>query len=254
MPSVLITGAKRNIGLSFTRKYLRLGWEVFATGRQMDTANALIELSRENRSLQILELDVTMDSQIETLKNSLENDSLDLLIHNAAMFPLGGTILSELDFSYWNKMFDTNVVAPLKLTVALLPALKRSKFSPKIIALSTIKASNHRVSMGGAYQYRTTKAALNILISTLAVDLKDDKITVAAISPGWVSEKHANESNTTPTTEQMISARRFLRELGSTKSILTPDESTEFMCHTINELGIENTGQFLDERGGTIPW
>src|SRR5581483_2868391 len=110
---------------------------------------------------------------------------IDVLINNAGSYGSTPDRLGHVDTADWLRMFEVNTVAPLRVTAALLPALRRGHH-PKVVGLSSVKASIGRNHMGAAYQYRSTKAAMNAVLRSLAVDLAADGICVVAISPGWI--------------------------------------------------------------------
>jgi len=125
-------------------------------------------------------------------------------------------------------MIMVNSIAPFMLGKALLPRIAEAK--GKMIAISSgmgsISGNN-----GGWIPYRTSKAALNMAWSCLALEARPLGVTVAALSPGWVKTR-----------------------MGGAGAEITPDESVSSMRTLIDELTIEQTGQFLRRDGGEIPW
>ena len=83
MPTVLITGASRGLGLEYARQYASDGWRVIATCRDPDNAMELASLEGE---VEIRALDIGDHEKILSLANSLSKESIDLLLNNAGIF------------------------------------------------------------------------------------------------------------------------------------------------------------------------
>ena len=82
--TVLITGSNRNIGFEFVKQFANKGWKVIATTRSMDSADELIEFSKENSNVIIEQLDITNDEHLRNLKKKYNDDVIDVLLNNAA--------------------------------------------------------------------------------------------------------------------------------------------------------------------------
>ncbi|MBT7109279.1 MAG: SDR family NAD(P)-dependent oxidoreductase, partial [Proteobacteria bacterium] len=81
--NVFITGANRGIGLELTRQYLAAGHKVFASARDPSTEGLSQLIDRYPNNVKTVVLDVTDESNIQTVVDSLEGTSIDLLINNA---------------------------------------------------------------------------------------------------------------------------------------------------------------------------
>ena len=94
MPTLLITGTNRGIGLELCRQYLAQDWEVYATCRDPDNAQALKELAltspANNKNLHIHPLDVTNEQQMDTLKTVLNGKPIDILLNNTFYLVVSG--------------------------------------------------------------------------------------------------------------------------------------------------------------------
>ena len=86
-------------------------------------------------------------------------------------------------------------------------------------------------SSGGSYQYRSSKAALNAVVKSLAQDLAKDHISVAAIHPGWVKTR-----------------------MGGANALIDTDTSVSGIAQVIAQLNLSNSGQFFNYNGQTIGW
>jgi NAD(P)-dependent dehydrogenase (short-subunit alcohol dehydrogenase family) len=219
MPTVLITGANRGIGLEFARQYSGDGWDVIATARQSSP-----EL--DALGVRVEPLDLSDADAIANLTEMVESP-LDLLISNAGTnHPMNAK--RAQDARDWQVMMMVNSIAPFMLGKALLPRVAEAK--GKMIAISSgmgsIAGNN-----GGWIPYRTSKAALNMAWSCLALEARQHGVTVVALSPGWVKTR-----------------------MGGGGAEITAEESVGAMRSLIDRLTIEQSGQFLRRDGHEIPW
>lgn len=184
MPTVLISGANRGLGLEFTRQYLADGWNVFAATRALATAAELKALAGTCPSLlSLVELDVTAPGQVAGLAAELSGTTLDVVLHNAGVLvrrDFGGSSWEE-----WEPQVRVNSYAPLCLAEAFLPHLERAT-AAKFVNVSSVLGSITLNRSGGLYAYRASKAAANAVLRSLAIDLAPRGITVLSLHPGWV--------------------------------------------------------------------
>src|SRR4051794_27119476 len=155
MPTVLITGANRGIGLEFARQYAADGWDVVATARQ--SSPELDALGVRVAQLDMLDLDAVVALGSRTGR-------LDLLIANAGTWIPEQAQTAE-DGRAWTEMLTTNIVAPYLLAKSVLPRVAETK--GKLIALTSGMGSIAE-SSGGYVPYRSSKAALNMAWHSLA--------------------------------------------------------------------------------------
>ena len=219
MPCVLVTGANRGIGLEFVRQYSADGWDVVATARQ--TSPELDSLGIRVEQLDLLDPDsvAAMPSRIDR--------PLDLLIANAGtshpMKTLGADHARE-----WQQMMMVNVIAPFQLGQALLPRLSETR--GKAIAISSGMGSIAG-NGGGWVPYRTSKAALNMAWTSLALEAKPAGVTAVVLSPGWVKTR-----------------------MGGEGAEISAEESVSAMRSLIERLSMNDTGRFLRRDGSELSW
>lgn len=218
MSTILITGANRGIGLEFARQYADAGWTVIATARRPSVELDALGVRVETLDLSDAEAVVSFPATVE--------GSLDLLIANAGTNHPMNADTAE-DARAWQKMMMVNAIAPYLLGRALLSRMSRAG---KIIAVSSGMGSIAQ-SSGGWVPYRTSKAALNMALSNLALEAQPLGVTVAALSPGWVRTR-----------------------MGGAGAEITAEESVRDMRALIDRLTIEDTGRFLRRNGSEIPW
>lgn len=251
---ILITGTNRGIGLELTRQYAAEGHEVVATCRDVAAATALCELAGREPRVEVRRLDVTDESSIEDLADGLESERghIDVLINNAAFYGRSSGRLDAVDAADWTAMFKVNTVAPLLVSRALLPALRRGT-SPKVVSVSSVKASMGRNTLGASYQYRATKAGLNATMRSLAVDLRGEGVGVYVLSPGWVDQ---GEDFGAPVDfgARLRQARVMRREFGEGCARQGLTESVHRLRSVIEALGPEQSGGFFDHAGAPLEW
>jgi len=191
MPTVLITGANRGLGIEFVRQYAGDKWRVFATAREPEKAKELKQLTARHKNLHVHALNVANEESIQNLAKELDGKPVDLLIHNSGLYPREGQKVGGIDYSGWREAMETNLYGVMRVTEALLKNVAASD-RKQITAISSSMSSIHRVqngsvaSAGTSYQYRTSKTALNMAFSILAKELEPRGISVVLLDPGWV--------------------------------------------------------------------
>lgn len=218
--TIVVTGANRGIGLSLVQYYLAQGHRVLAVCRQRSPA---LEASG---AIIIDDVDVAVDADIQHLQQTLESESIDLLINNAGI--LGDEQLEQLDADSIRLQFEVNALAPLRVTAALQSQLKKGA---KVALITSRMGSITDNSSGGRYGYRMSKAALNAAGKSLAVDFKPQGIAVAILHPGLVAT-------------DMIGGQ----------GDLTPDEAAARLAQRITQLTLDNSGTFWHSNGEELPW
>jgi len=229
--SILITGANRGIGLELSRVFSQYDWDVIACCRKPDEALALesIQAASEGR-LKIKQLDVTSDEQISKLAADLTQKNLDILLNNAGIFGPEQQDFGFMDENLWLETYRVNTIGPYKLSRALLDNVARSQ--RRIIATITSEmGSMANNSSGDYYAYRSSKAAANMVVKNLSLDLHRKSITCVALHPGWVRTR-----------------------LGGSRAPLSPEESAAGLFKILTSLEEKNNGSFLDYQGRHIPW
>jgi NAD(P)-dependent dehydrogenase (short-subunit alcohol dehydrogenase family) len=225
MPTVLVTGANRGIGLEFARQYAAEGWSVIACCRSPLKAEALAGLGGD---IDILPLDVTDEAQIRNLATALKGRPIDLLINNAGLYG-NQERFGTTDTANWQNLFQVNCIAPVHLIERLLSNLSAGK-QAKAISISTGMASIGDGPAGGSYAYRTSKAALNMAMANAAADLRS-KLILAVLSPGWVQT-----------------------DMGGTHAPVKVADSVAGMRRVIAGLTAAESGGFFNYDGRSLPW
>ncbi len=227
MPTVLVTGANRGIGLGFARHYAADGWRVIATCR--DPATAPSEL-REGGKVELHPLDIADQAAVEALARQLDGTAIDHLICNAGVYGPKSARLGRIDHEVWAQVLRINVMGTLKVCECFTDHVARGNLRV-MAAISSKMGSMGDNTSGGVYIYRSSKAALKAVMKSLARDLKPRGIVVAILHPGWVRT-----------------------DMGGPNALIDVDESVSGMRRVLARTTPETSGRFLDYRGGTVPW
>jgi NAD(P)-dependent dehydrogenase (short-subunit alcohol dehydrogenase family) len=234
VPTVLITGASRGIGLELARQYAERGWTVIATAREPARARELREIANRHPGLVIEALDVTDHAQVDALAARYRGRAIDVLINNAAIS--GGhenARFGSMNHEVYHQVHAVNVVGPVKMAEAFLPHVSASR-QKKIINITSGQGSITE-TWGCCYFYRSSKAALNMMMRNIALELKPKGIIVGLISPGFVKGTGMTEGLNLP-------------------MMITTGESARLVIGLINDYTLEKTGTFIAHDGRELPW
>jgi NAD(P)-dependent dehydrogenase (short-subunit alcohol dehydrogenase family) len=236
MPTILITGANRGLGLEFARQYAVDGWEVLACCREPRQAMELQALADQHPALAIKTLDVTDHSEIDSLAQNLSDHPIDLLLNNAGIVgpvPVPQHIQRQhfgtLDYALWDTVLRTNTFGPVKITEAFLPNVLIGEQKKIITLSSTIGSIAERDTP--AMAYATSKAALNKAMTLLASQLREQEIIVALLCPGYVKTR---------------------MDFGTAD--LDAEQSVTAMRRLIDHMSLTDSGSFTRYNGERVAW
>ncbi len=185
MPVALVTGANRGIGHEVARQLAGHGHTVIVGARDEDKARSAAEgLSGD---VHALTLDVSDPESVAAAAERVGSDpgSLDVLVNNAGIGSDFGVAGVDPDFEAIGRALDTNFFGAYRLTVALLPLLRRSDH-PRVVNVSS--GMGGIAEMGGwSPGYRVSKAALNAMTRILSTELADEGVLVNSACPGFVA-------------------------------------------------------------------
>ncbi len=229
--SVLVTGANRGLGLEFTRQYAAEGWQVFAACRDPDSAKELQGLAARNANrIRVLPMEVTDSASVRAAAKALGSEPIDLLLNNAGVGGPRGEQFGRVDYSAWAKTLNVNTFGPLRVVEAFIDNVVGSQ-DKRIVTITSGMGSIADNSSGGRFAYRSSKAAVNMVMKSLAVDLAPRGITCIVVNPGWVRT-----------------------DMGGPGGTLSPEESIKAMRALIASLKPEDSGKFLNYNGKPYPW
>ena len=234
MSTILITGANRGLGLEFARQYSAEGWDVVATSRDPEKSEDLQQLQKKNNKVSLQALDVTSAKSITALAHALGGRAIDLLILNSAIYTRKGNKIGEIDYDAWREANETNLMGAVRVAEALLEnvaASKRKQIATISTGMGSMQALNSTIVFGAVYQYRTSKAALNMAMSILAKELEPRGISVVIFDPGWVQT-----------------------DMGGPNAALTPEQSIGGMRKVLARNPMDLTGKFVGYDGEARAW
>jgi len=216
MPSVVIIGASRGIGLGFAQAYADAGWEVHATTRTPENPG---ELGDVGGDVSIYGLDVRNEAQIAALARAFEGRAIDHLINSAGV--LRGVSRDE--------MMAVNADAPFHIVAALFDAVARSD-QKKIAILTSQMGARHG---GGtpSSPYGESKCILNDRFREIEPEWRAAGVTSVVFHPGWVAT-----------------------DMGGSGASVSIDESVTGMRRVIAGLSPADSGKFLTWTGAEHPW
>jgi len=239
MSTALITGSNRGLGLEFVRRLSVTGWRVLATCRSPDQAEALRRLAIESRrAVEVHALDTGDRKSIGALSVAVGDQAIDLLVCNAGVSQLkqalitgtAGQRIQDADDALWFEVYRTNAIGPLRVAAAFADRVVASE-SRLMAFMSTRMSVAGQNNSGAYYMYRSSKAALNVIVKNLSIELAPRGVTCIALHPGWVRT-----------------------DMGGRNADVSPEESVTGMLKILLDAKLPKKAQFLDYSGETVPW
>jgi len=172
MPSVLVTGAGRGIGLAITQHMSERGWDVYATARSDADLERLDRLDR----VHAVPLEITDRTSIAGLAAHLP-DRLNGVVNSAGIIVNGP--VESLSLDDLSRQLDVNVIAQIGVTQAVLPRIRASR--GRIVFMSSVSGL---ITLPGSGAYSASKYALESLADALRMELRPWHIPVSLIEPG----------------------------------------------------------------------
>lgn len=223
MPTVLVTGTNRGIGLEFVRQFAADGWKVIAGCRRPERA---ADLKAIEGDISIHPVDVGRPEHVRDWANRLKGVPIDVLINNAG---LGGDD-DAADPDLWTRVMQVNVIGPFEMAKCFRPNLEAGEHKT-LVNLTSRMGSIGDNREGGSYTYRSSKAALNAAMHSLAIDWKDKGLTVLLFHPGWVKT-----------------------DMGGPEALIDVETSVKGMRRKIDSARLEDSGKFFNYDGKEIVW
>lgn len=223
MATILVTGANRGIGLALAKRYRERGDDVIGVCREgseaLSASGARVEAG----------VDVTDGAALAALAARLGETRIDVLICNAGI--LSKESLGEIDedgFERMRRQFEVNSLGPLRTVQALSGHLAKGA---KVGIITSRMGSVADNGSGGFYGYRASKAAVNAIGKSLALDLKDRGIAVILLHPGYVAT-----------------------EMVGGGGDISPDAAAAQLVERLDALTLAETGSFRHAKGDALPW
>ena len=218
--SVLITGANRGIGLALAQIFAERGDRVIGVCRQsspaLEATGARVEAG----------VDVGDEAAVASLAQRLGDARIDILVPNAGI--LERDSFADLGVDGIRRQFTVNALGPLLVVHALRDLLADGA---KIGLITSRMGSVEDNTSGGYYGYRASKAALNAIGKSLAIDLAPRGISVVLLHPGFVATEMVGGSGD-----------------------ISPEQAARQLIERIDELTPKTTGTFRHSNGAALPW
>jgi uncharacterized oxidoreductase len=195
--TIFITGGGSGIGRGLAEAFHKLGNHVIISGRRQ---SHLDETTRANPGMKSVQLDVENPESIASVTHQLiaENPQLNVLINNAGIMQFDDAS-GEIDDALLISTVTTNLLAPIRLTSALIDHLK-TQDNAAVMNVTSVLAF---VPLAFTAVYSSTKAALHSYTQSLRYKLKDSSVSVLEIAPPWVQTDLLN-SNEEPRAMPLI--------------------------------------------------
>jgi len=248
--TVLVTGSNRGIGLQFVAQYAERDWKVIATSRSPEDDYDLQALADKYENILIEALDVTDQKEIDALAVKMKNQPIDLLINNAGL--LGDRdkqVWGDIDRETFNQLMSVNVFGPLKVSEAFAENIFISERKQIVVLSSVIGSIGLRDTSTPLPSLAISKAAVNMAMRTVAMQLKDQGVIVAMLFPGSVQTRMMHQAF-----GMSIEEASKKKDFDYGFESLTPAESVNKMMTVIDSLDNFGTGVFLNNDGTEIPW
>jgi len=151
-------------------------------------------------------------------------------VNNAGIYGPRDMGFGEVEAAAWRQVLEVNTIAPMMLVQALVEQVASSQ--QKLVAMISSRVGSISGNRsGGRYLYRSSKTALNQVVKSLSIDLRGRGIAVLSLHPGWVQT-----------------------DMGGPDAEISTTVSVSGLKNVLQTAGLDQSGQFLEYNGETIPW
>lgn len=251
--TVLIVGASRGIGEEIARDCARLGAQVVACARSVDSLNALAsDVERNGGEIYPQFVDVKDPESIRRCVEAANSrfGKIDALVYAAGIAAVGK--FEDIATDVWRDLFEVNVVGAVEFSRATLPGMKKRGWGRIVFVASTA------AKYGSLFQspYNASKHALLGFTKCLALESASDGVTVNSVCPGFVDTDMVH-SVMLPERARLLGMDESevlsaLTQRIPTQSVLTVGEVASLTSHLLSEDSKNITGQGLTIDGGMI--
>lgn len=222
MARILVTGAARGIGAELIREGRARGHDMIGTVRREADGDKLPE------GTSVMVFDVTDHAAVSAAASAFDG-GLDVLINNAGVIGPDRQSTLDMDFDGFTQTLAINTIAPLMVTQAFLPHMRKSDH-PRVVMISS-QMGRLAYKKSDRIAYRASKAALNKVMQGLATDLMARGIAVQSLHPGWART-----------------------DMGGKDADISPQDSARGLLDRVESLTMAQTGTFMNHAGETVPW
>jgi len=175
-------------------------------------------------------MDVTSSKSVRRAAAEIANAAIDVLINSAGIVGAPKQTVGNMDYGSWAEVLNVNTMGPLRVIEAFTDHVARSD-RKLIVTMTSGMGSLTDNTSGGSIAYRSSKAAVNMVMRSVAIDLAPRGITCVLLNPGWVKT-----------------------DMGGPNATITPTESVTALRSTIAGLGPAQSGKFFHYDGRPYPW
>jgi NAD(P)-dependent dehydrogenase (short-subunit alcohol dehydrogenase family) len=221
MPTALIIGASRGIGLELVRQYAADGWRVIATARD-DAGHDRVQAL----GAQCLRVDVASTISVSSFEWMLDSEKLDLALYVAGVIDHNAASTPPTQDAF-DRVMHTNVMGAMMVIPQIAPMVEAA--DGVFVCMSSVMGSLQGTCSSDAALYRISKAALNMVVRTSQPEYP--RARMVAMHPGWVQT-----------------------EMGGANATLAVEQAVTRMRQTLAHIAPKHAGQFLSYDGSTIAW
>jgi NAD(P)-dependent dehydrogenase (short-subunit alcohol dehydrogenase family) len=216
--------------LEFARQYLADGWRVYGACRAPERAEQLQRLAETKRGqIDVLQMDVTSRPSIDRAAASIGGSAIDVLINSAGIMGKPETV-GNVDYDSWAEVLNVNTMGPLRVLEGFLENIARST-RRLVVTITSGMGSIADNTTGGYIPYRSSKAAVNMVMRTAAIDLASRSVSCVLVNPGWVRT-----------------------DMGGSSAPLSAEASVTALRRLIQTFGPAHSGKFFNHDGKEYPW
>lgn len=226
--TVLLIGASRGLGFAMVNEYLKRDWHVIATGRAQSTARLRALAETSGGALEVETVDITAQHELAALRERVAQRQLDLLFVNAGVKNDDRETIADVSTEEFVRVMVTNALSPMR-AVETFQDLVAPGGTIGVMSSGQGSVANNE---NGHYEvYRSSKAALNMLMRSFAARHADDPRTLLLTAPGWVRT-----------------------DMGGPHARLSIEESIPNLVSTIEAHTGRGGLHYVDYLGRVVPW
>ena len=231
---ILITGATGGIGKALVKKFASLEGSVLATGTKIEKLEAL---KKEFSNINILKFDISDHSKIEEFVENVSSQlsGLDVLVNNAGINV--DNLSLRMKDEEWKKVIEVNLGSTFFLCKYAIKKMLKNKYG-RIVNITSVVG--HTGNLGQA-NYAASKAGINGMSKSLAIEYAKKNITINCVSPGFIQSKMTD--NIVESIKAVLTSRIPMAKLGTgedvsnTVAFLSSDAASYITGETIHVNG-----------------
>ena len=231
---ILITGATGGIGNALVKKFASLEGSVLATGTKIEKLEAL---KKEFSNINILKFDISDHSKIEEFVENVSSqlNGLDVLVNNAGITV--DNLSLRMKDEEWKKVIEVNLGSTFFLCKYAIKKMLKNKYG-RIVNITSVVGHTGNV---GQANYAASKAGINGMSKSLAIEYAKKNITINCVSPGFIQSKMTD--NIVESIKAVLTSRIPMAKLGTgedvsnTVAFLSSDAASYITGETIHVNG-----------------